>query len=93
MSMPPRELLESTHTFPCRYIFKSIGPNSQEFVDATRSCAVAVTGSDASVEVTYRVSSAGNHGSVTMHVHVEDADQILLIYKGLSGVPGVRMLM
>jgi putative lipoic acid-binding regulatory protein len=92
MSMPSVELLESTHTFPCSYTFKAIGPNEQSFVDASRACAVLVAG-EARVEVRYRVSSAGNHGSVTLEVHVEAAAQVHAIYNGLLGVPGVRMVL
>lgn len=93
MSLPSRELIESTHSFPCRFVFKVIGPNTQEFVDENRQRVVAVTGADEHVELSYRVSSAGNHGSVTMHVHVLDAEQVRAIYLALSTIEGVRMML
>lgn len=93
MSLPPLELLESTHSFPCRYVFKVIGHNSQEFVDANRSVAVSIVGDHDHVQLTYRVSAQGNHGSVTLDVFVTGADQILAIYTALKDVPGLRMLL
>lgn len=93
MSLPPLELLESTHSFPCRYVFKVIGHNSQEFVDANRRVAAGVVGSAEHVELSYRVSAQGNHGSVTLDVYVTGAEQILAIYTALKDVPGLRMLL
>jgi putative lipoic acid-binding regulatory protein len=93
MSLPSRELIERPHTFPCRFVFKSIGPNTQEFVDENRLRVVEIAGADEHVELSYRVSAAGNHGSVTMHVHVVDAEQVRSIYLALSTIEGVRMLL
>lgn len=91
--LPSIELLESTHTFPGTFTIKAFGDNSEAFIDAARAAAVGVSGSDARVNLSYRASSKGNHGCVTLDVWVEQAHQVHALYICLGEIDGLRMLL
>lgn len=91
--LPSIELLESTHTFPGTYTVKAFGENTEAFVDAARNAAEDVSGTPDRVQLSYRASSKGNHGCVTLEVWVEQAHQVHALYVSLGEIDGLRMLL
>jgi uncharacterized protein len=91
--LPPLELLESTHKFPTRYIFKVIGSADDGFL--ARALAGARHSAKLSVdpEFTVRQSEHGKHLSVTLSVPAESAQQVLDVYSELSTLKGLVLLM
>jgi len=93
VSLPPLELLQSTHRFPCRFTFKVIGADAGGFsvraVEAVcRALPVGVS-PDSSV----RQTSGGRHVAVTIEPHVESAEQVLEIYLHLQQLEGLVLLL
>jgi putative lipoic acid-binding regulatory protein len=91
--LPSRDLLESTHTFPCVYPFKVIGDHEEHFV--RRVLAVIKVNLAEGVEPAFssRVSAGGRHVCVTIEPELEHAGQVLEIYRQLRELDGLRMLM
>jgi putative lipoic acid-binding regulatory protein len=91
--LPNVELLESTHDFPCRYTFKAIGLAEDHFVG--RVLAAVKTRLDESAEPSFstRSTTTGRHICVTIEPDVENAAHVLEIYRGLSEIEGLVMLL
>lgn len=91
--LPTIELLESTHNFPCRYTFKIIGENVDDFpgrvVEAMR------TALEASVNPphTLRETAGGRHVSVSMEPVLRSANQVLEAYRALYATSGVVLIL
>jgi putative lipoic acid-binding regulatory protein len=92
-NLPPLELLESTHEFSCKFTFKAFGQHGDALVESTRRAAAEVAGSEDHVTWTYRASSGGKHGCVTLDVYVQTAHQVHAVYVELQSLEEVRMLM
>ena len=90
--LPAIELLESTHTFPGRYIFKVIGRSERGFV----ARAVAAVRDELACEVDppYKTREArgGQHIAVTLEPMVQSALQVLAVYRRLRTMAGLVML-
>ena len=91
--LPDLELLEKTHEFPCRYMFKAIGNTDDHFVG--RVLAAVKRNLDESSEPSFscRSTSGGRHVCVTIEPDVDDASQVLEIYRCLREVDGIVMLL
>jgi putative lipoic acid-binding regulatory protein len=87
------EVLRQVHQFPGPYIFKVIGENTPHFVARVVQVAVVVLGPTTVPDVSIRHSSGGKHQSITLTVHVTDAERVLDIYDLLTHVTGVRFLL
>jgi putative lipoic acid-binding regulatory protein len=89
---PPIELLESAHTFPGPYIFKVIGKADRGFV--ARTVAAVRDTLEAETDPPFRVreSAGGRHVAVTLEPRIQKAEQILAVYRRLSGTDGLVML-
>jgi uncharacterized protein len=87
------ELLESTHNFPCRYVFKAIGGGDDEF--AGRVAAAVRVALDASADPPYQLrhTSSGRHVSVTLEPVVRSAQDVLTVYQRLNETEGVVMIL
>ncbi len=86
------ELLESTHTFPGPYTFKVIGRTDLGFV--ARTVAAVRDELNEAEDPPYRVrqSVGGRHTAVTLEPVVQTAQQVLAVYRRLSGMVGLVML-
>jgi len=91
--LPDKDLLESTHSFPCQYTFKVIGIADEQFIG--RVLAVVKSRLDESAEPAFssRGTTSGRHLSVTISPDVESADHILEIYQELQQLEGLVLLM
>src|SRR5262245_53503189 len=90
--LPAIELLESTHQFPCPYLFKVIGKNEQGFV--ARTVAAVRDAVEAEVDTPFKVREAagGRHVAVTLEVPVERAEQVLAVYRRVQKLAGLVFL-
>ncbi|WP_437201342.1 YbeD family protein [Planctomicrobium sp. SH664] len=91
--LPNRELLESTHTFPCRYTFKAIGTADDHFVGRVLAAVKVHLQELAEPSFSCRATATGRHISVTVEPEVDGAGHIIDIYRELQGVDGLVMLL
>ena len=91
--LPSRELLESTHSFPCVYPFKVIGDHEEHFVGRVLAVVKLHLAEGTEPAFSSRVSAGGRHICVTIEPELEHAGQVLEIYGQLRELAGLRMLM
>ena len=91
-NMPSVELLESTHVFPCNYMFKAIGEDHHAFTGRVLAAVRQETAEDNEPAMHTRRSASGRHISVTVEPFVTDAQQVLAIYERMAEIDGLVML-
>jgi uncharacterized protein len=91
--LPPLELLESTHTFPTDFVFKVIGNAEDGFLGRALSAAREAAGLETDPAFTVRQSSGGKHVAVTLRVPTQNAQAVLTVYRSLSTLSGLELLM
>ena len=91
--MPSIELLERTHDFPGRFVFKVIGGVDNGF--AARVVAAVREELAFEVDPPHRLREAvgGRHVAVTLEPDIESAAQVLAVYRRVRGIPGLVMMM
>jgi putative lipoic acid-binding regulatory protein len=91
--LPSIELLESTHTFPGRFIFKVIGRVENGF--AARVVAAVREELAREIDPPHRVREAvgGRHVAITLEPDIARAEQVLAVYRRVRGITGVVMMM
>lgn len=91
--LPPRELLESTHRFPCRYTFKVIGRDESDFegraIESVRQSLTLPEPPQASA----RRTANGRHVALTIELQISSADDVLTVYAGLQRLAGLELLL
>ena len=92
-NLPDLELLESTHTFPGKYIFKVIGAADDNFMG--RVVAAVRSELEESIEpaFSFRKTSGERHVCVTIEPPVKSGEHVLAIYQSLQGIDGLVMLL
>ena len=80
-----KEALIANHTFPTRYMFKFVVPNTPEKEMELRSLF-------GDAEITHRLSKSGKYLSVTAVLIVKSADDVIMIYEKASTIEGVISL-
>ncbi|HEY0981459.1 MULTISPECIES: YbeD family protein [unclassified Schlesneria] len=90
---PPQELLEQTHSFPGRFVFKAIGRPADDF--ASRVVAVVRLTLELDFDPPYELkeTAAGRHVSVTVEPQVETSQQVIDIYSAIRNLEGLVMLL
>ncbi|MFV0445606.1 MAG: YbeD family protein [Planctomycetaceae bacterium] len=91
--LPPAELLEATHQFPCRYTFKAIGHNSDDFEKRAVHAVREVLELAGELEATSRHTENGQHVAVTIVLDVDTAEQVLQVYSRLHRLEGLKLLL
>ena len=91
--VPPIELLERTHRFPCPYMFKAIGKVENGF--AARLVAAVREELAADVDPPFRLREAvgGRHVAVSIEPVVQTAQQVLAVYQRISKIAGLVFLL
>jgi putative lipoic acid-binding regulatory protein len=91
--LPTIELLETTHQFPCAYMFKVIGRPDNGFVARV----VAAVREELAFEIDppfrLRKTATGGYVCVTVEPQVQRVHQVLAVYRRLQMTPGLIMLM
>lgn len=90
--MPPIQLLEATHTFPGRYMFKVIGRSDNGFVARVVAAVRDELDEPADPPFSVRETAHGRHVSVTLNPTVQTAQQVLDVYSRIRTMAGLVML-
>ncbi len=90
---PPRELLDQTHSFPCRFIFKAIGQANDEFASRVVATVRVALEQDFDAPFELRETSGGRHVAITIEPWVESSQQVIEIYTAIRELEGLVMLM
>jgi putative lipoic acid-binding regulatory protein len=80
-----KEKLESVQTFPGSYTFKFIITGGAEKVDELK----AVLPND---EFIHQPSKTGKYVSITVNKQVQNADEVIAVYKQVGAIKGIMML-
>lgn len=91
-NLPARELIEATHSFPCLYMFKAIGKSENGFVARVVIAVREELGLEKDPDFTVRQTEAGRHVAVTLEPLVDDAEQVLAVYRRIMEVAGLVLL-
>jgi putative lipoic acid-binding regulatory protein len=93
MNGPSRELLESVHQFPGKFVFKAVGRADGEFVAGIVASVRTALEQEFDPPFETRETPAGRHIAVTVVPWVESSDEVLLVYERIREVPGLVMLL
>lgn len=92
-NFPTIELLERTHEFPTQYMFKVIGKAERGFVGRAVAALREELGLDVDPPFQSRDAVGGRHVSVTMQPMLLGPQQVIDIYRRLSKLDGLVMLL
>lgn len=90
---PSVDLLESTHSFPGTYTIKAIGSAEGDFADRVVRAVSEHLPASSDLEYSVRGTKGGRHIAVTLHLTVQNAEQVRSIYAALQGVSGLTLLL
>ncbi len=91
--LPPQELLDATHRFPGKFLFKAIGRCEDEFAARVVAVVREALSHDFDPPHELRHTSGGRHVAVTVEPWVESSAQVLVIFARIRELPGLVMLM
>jgi hypothetical protein len=91
--LPPAELLEATHRFPCRYTFKVIGRDDGDFATRTVHAIREVLELAGEPSTSTRSTANGRHVAVTIELEVATSQQVLDVYSRLHRLEGLVLLL
>lgn len=89
--IPPVELLESEHKFPCLFIFKII-VNADPGIEARIAQTIQIE-LNLSAPPTFSQRDTSKHTAITIEVMCPSAVKVQLVYKRLMNEPGVILLL
>lgn len=84
--------LDELVKFPCDYIFKAFGPNTETFVDSVRST-INTTVFAPLDAIKVRPSSKGEYQCVTVVVRLQNIEQLKTIYHDLQQLAELKYLL
>jgi putative lipoic acid-binding regulatory protein len=90
--LPDIDLLNEIHQFPLMFLFKAIGDYHDEFTADILNQAIQAVGPSRAMEHSTRMSSKGNHVSVSLSVMCHTAHEVHGVYECLLKVRGLRAL-
>lgn len=90
---PSIDLLNSTHHFPCRYMFKAIGRVENGFVARVVAAVRDELSEPIDPPYTFRQSEGGRHVCVTLEPMLQTADQVLAVYRRIRRTAGLVLLL
>jgi putative lipoic acid-binding regulatory protein len=85
------ELLESTHHFPCPYMFKVIGRVENGFVARVVAAVRDELSHPADPPFKLRQSAGGRHIAVTLEPVVQTGHEVLAVYRRIQQTDGLVM--
>ncbi len=87
------DVLNSTHEFPCPYVFKVIGKVDEGFAERVVAAVRDELAHEVDPPFQTRLTRDGRHVSVTVEPTVANAQQVIAVYRRVKGLPGLVMLM
>jgi putative lipoic acid-binding regulatory protein len=91
--LPSIELLESTHTFPGRFIFKVIGRVENGFAARVVAAVREELAHEVDPPHSLREAVGGRHVAVTLEPDIATAEQVLAVYRRVRSITGLVMMM
>ena len=99
--LPPIELLEKTHEFPCDFVFKVIADIVETRCETTPEfrqklildLVSEVLGHDSSKSLTYKISSKGNHAAYTLIARCQKPEDVHFVYLKIMTLSHLRAVM
>lgn len=88
-----RELLESTHEFPCQYMIKAIGKAENDFQFRVVAAVREALAWEFDPPCETRETAGGKHISVTFDLPMQNADEVLRTYTVLMQTEGLVVLL
>ena len=87
------ELLETEHSFPCRFTFKVIGNNTEQFAATVVAAIQSMDPDDVVPAHSTRTTAGERHICVTVEPDVQSAQHVAKIYEVLRSLEGVVLLL
>ena len=91
--LPPQKLLDATHQFPGKFVFKAIGRSDGEFAARVVAAVREALSHDFDPPHELRHTPGGRHVAVTVEPWIESSEQVLAIFARIRELPGLVMLM
>jgi hypothetical protein len=91
-TLPSVELLERTHEFPGRYVFKVIGLCEDGFVARTVALVRDQLEEERDPPFRVRHTANGRHVAVTLEPNVRSAWEVIAVYQAIRGLAGLEMV-
>ncbi len=91
--LPTVELLESTHVFPTKFMFKVIGKSDGDFLARAVAAVREELKLDADPPFHSRDAVGGRHLSVTVEPNVATPLEVIAVYRRLSQLDGLVMIL
>jgi uncharacterized protein len=91
--MPAIKLLEATHQFPGKFMFKVIGRADNGFAARVVAAVRDELAESADPPFRLRHTDGGRHVAVTLEPTLQTVHQVLAVYRRLRRIPGLVMLM
>ena len=91
--LPSIELLESTHEFPGRFVFKVIGRVENGFAARVVAAVREELAREIDPPHSFREAVGGRHVAITLEPDVATAAQVLAVYRRVRAISGLVMMM
>lgn len=91
--LPAIELLEATHQFPGKFMFKAIGRSENGFAARVVAAVRDELANDADPPFRLRHTANGRHVAVTVEPTVQRVEQVLAVFRRIKRIPGLVMMM
>jgi putative lipoic acid-binding regulatory protein len=91
--LPSIELLEATHEFPGRFIFKFIGRVENGFAARVVAAVREELENEVDPPHSVREAAGGRHVAVTVEPTVKTPQQVLAVYRRVRTLAGVVMML
>jgi putative lipoic acid-binding regulatory protein len=91
--LPPQEMLDATHRFPCKFTFKAIGRNEDEFAARVVAVIRETLAHDFDPPHELRHTAGGRHVAVTVEPWIDSSEQALAVFARIRELSGLVTLM
>jgi putative lipoic acid-binding regulatory protein len=91
--LPAIELLEATHQFPGKFMFKAIGRTDTGFAARVVAAVRDELADNADPPFRLRHTANGRHVAVTLEPTVQTVHQVLAVFRRIRRIPGLVMMM
>jgi uncharacterized protein len=91
--LPPAELLDRTHQFPCAYTFKVIGAADADLADRIVAVVREALSHEFDPPYSVRESRGGRHIAITVEPVVQNSAEVLAVYQVIKTTEGVMMFL
>ena len=90
---PPIELIEASHQFPGAYTFKVIGLSDDDFRGRVISAVQIQLNTQEIPTHSHRQTAGGKHTAVTLELKLVSAKQVVEVYRCLTQIEGLVLLL